>query len=56
MEDSILVLQATVGNLQRIVAAAIGEQAKLAAMCDVRDAQIKELQDEIEKLKKEAKK
>lgn len=56
MEDSVLVLQAAICNLQRIVAAAIGEQAKLAAMCDVRDAQIKELQDEIEKLKKEAKK
>lgn len=43
----------TARNLQQIVAAAIGEQARLAASCEIKDAKIKQLEQEIEQLKKD---
>lgn len=43
----------TIRNLQQIVAAAIGEQARLAAACEIKDARIKQLEQEIEQLKKD---
>lgn len=43
-------------KLSEMLAKANARIAALSVVCDVRDAQIKELQDEIEKLKKEAKK
>lgn len=43
----------TIRNLQQIVAAAIGEQARLAAACEIKDAHIKQLEQEIEQLKKD---
>lgn len=43
----------TVRNLQQIVAAAIGEQARLAAVCEIKDARIKQLEQELEQLKKD---
>lgn len=43
----------TARNLQQIVAAAIGEQARLAAVCEIKDARIKQLEQEIEQLKKD---
>lgn len=45
----------TARNLQQIAAAAIGEQARLAALCEIKDARIKQLEKEIEQLKKEDK-
>lgn len=43
----------TARNLQQIAAAAIGEQARLAALCEIKDERIKQLEKEIEQLKKD---
>lgn len=43
----------TARNLQQIAAAAIGEQARLAALCEIKDECIKQLEKEVEQLKKD---
>lgn len=43
----------TARNLQQIAAASIGEQARLAALCEIKDERIKQLEKEIGQLKKD---
>lgn len=54
--DSVSFDSAVSVKLSEMLAKANARIAVLSVVCDVRDAQIKELQDEIEKLKKEAEK
>lgn len=54
--DSVSFDSAVSVKLSEMLAKANARVAALSVVCDVRDAQIKTLQDEVEKLKKEAEK